>query len=275
MFSGQLIATVVATLQSVVAGKLLEVSYKKQTVPTTLLHSYQLLLQHRMDDERPKKIKKRQRDADEEDDQQPEEWDFEDWPDITAEMGIRKGYKVTVDDDDDDEKSGDPLEADDEDEEMAYKRRALMKAQKKFSIALVEEAKENDWEEHEIARLVILISKVRELNAVKTLKLLQRCEVCTPIVLATLSDSEFEISSSQLIGALYDQAGHVDKFIEVIEDSLEQDLLNLTDPDTIDAVCFYTPSFTTSFCIITVLSASAFKLATCSALCDIMTALYY
>ena len=194
-----------------------------------------------MDDERPKKIKKRQRDADEEDDQQPEEWDGEDLSDTTAEKGIKKGYKVTVDDDDDDddERSGDPLEADDEDEEMAHKRRALMKAQKKFSIALVEEAKENDWEEHEIARLVILISKVRELNAVKTLKLLQRCEVCTPIVLATLSDSEFEISSSQLIGALYDQAGHVDKFIEVIEDSLEQDLLNLTDPDTIDAVCFF------------------------------------
>ena len=199
-----------------------------------------------MDDERPKKIKKRQRDADEEDDLQPEQWDGEDRSDTTAEKCIKKGYKVTVDDDDDDERSGDPLEADDEDEEMAHKRRALMKAQKKFSIALVEEAKENDWEEHEIARLVILISKVRELNAVKTLKLLQRCEVCTPIVLATLSDSEFEISSSQLIGALYDQAGHVDKFIEVIEDSLEQDLLNLTDPDTIDAVCFfYTPSFTT------------------------------
>jgi hypothetical protein len=191
-----------------------------------------------MDDERPKKIKKRQRNADEEDDQQPEEWDGEDRSDTTAERGIKKGYKVTVDDDDDDERSSNPLE--DEDEEMAHKRRALMKAQKKFSIALVEEAKENDWEEHEIARLVILISKVRELNAVKTLKLLQRCEVCTPIVLATLSDSDFEISSSQLIGALYDQAGHVDKFIEVIEDSLEQDLLNLTDPDTVDAVCFFT-----------------------------------
>jgi hypothetical protein len=86
---------------------------------------------------------------------------------------------------------------------------------------------------------VILISKVRGLNALKTLKLLQRCEVCTPIVLATLSDSDFEISSAQLIGALYDQAGHVDKFIEVIEDSLEQDLLNLTDPDTVDAVCIF------------------------------------
>jgi hypothetical protein len=115
-------------------------------VPTALLHSYQLLLQHRMDDERPKKIKKRQRDFDEEDDQQPEEWDGEDRSDTTAEKGTKKGYKVTVDDDDDDdddERSGDPIEAEDEDEdeEMAYKRRALMKAQKKFSIALVEKRK--------------------------------------------------------------------------------------------------------------------------------------
>jgi hypothetical protein len=258
-----------AALQSVVAGKLLEVSSMKQTVPFALPHSHQLLLQYRMDDERPKKIKKRQRDADEEDDQEPEEWDGEERSETTTEKGINKGYKVTVDDDDD-ERSYDPLnpEAEGEDEEMAHKRRALMKAQKKFSIALVEEAKENDWEEHEIARLVILISKVRELNAVKTLKLLQRCEVCTPIVLATLSDSDFEISSSQLIGALYDQAGHVDKFIEVIEDSLEQDLLNLTDPDTIDAVCFLILHSLQH-------SASAFEVGACSALCDIMTALHH
>ena len=209
-----------------------------------------------MDDGRHKKIKKRRREADEQDDDQPEEQDVENRSDANGGEAINEDCKMAADDNEDDDRSGDPLVVEGEDEEMAYKRRTLMKAQKKFSIALIEEAKENDWEEHEIARLVILITKVRELTPVKTLKLLQRCEVCTPIVLATLSDSNFEISSAQLIGALYDQAGHVDKFIEVIEDSLEQDLLNLTDPNTIDAVRFFI-STTSTFCIITALSAEA------------------
>ena len=214
-----------------------------------------------MGDERPKKIKKRRRDVDEKDDDQPEELDSKDRSNASTERAINEDCKITGDDDDDDdddERSSDPLKVECEDEEMAHKRRTLMKAQKKFSIALVEEAKENEWEEHEIARLVILISKVRELTPVKALKLLQRCQVCTPIVLATLSDSDFEISSAQLIGALYDQAGHVDRFIEVIEDSLDQDLLNLTDPNTIDAVRF-SKSLTSTFCIIADRSSLAFR----------------
>lgn len=157
---------------------------------------------------------------------------------------IQKRQRVDDDDDhndvDDDEKDQVVKESDDASETAedtaAAKARIVAKANKKFSMALIERSKEQEWEEHDIARLVLLISRERELDSNKTLKLLQRCEVCTPIVLATLADEDYEFSSAQLIGALYDQAGHVDKFIQVIEDSLEQGLLNITDDGTIDAV---------------------------------------
>lgn len=153
----------------------------------------------------------------------------------------KKIHKRQRDDDDDDEDENEVLIENDEavetvEDAAAVKARIVAKAEKKFSMALIERSKELEWEEHDIARLVLLISKERELDSNKTLKLLQRCEVCTPIVLATLADEDYVFSSSQLIGALYDQAGHVDKFIQVIEDSLEQGLLNITDDGTIDAV---------------------------------------
>jgi hypothetical protein len=153
----------------------------------------------------------------------------------------KKILKRRRDDDDDDDDDVEDIRETDEavetvEDATAMKARIVAKANKKFSMALIERSKELEWEEHDIARLVLLISKERELDSNKILKLLQRGEVCTPIVLATLADEDYVFSSSQLIGALYDQAGHVDKFIQVIEDSLEQGLLNITDDGTIDAV---------------------------------------
>lgn len=153
----------------------------------------------------------------------------------------KKIQKRQRDDEDDDDDEDDVVKASEEaleaiEDAATAKARIVAKAYKKFSMALIERSKELEWEEHDIARLVLLITKERELDCNKTLKLIQRCEVCTPIILATLADEDFVFPSPQLIGALYDQAGHVDKFIQVIEDSLEQGLLHITDDGTIDAV---------------------------------------
>lgn len=168
----------------------------------------------------------------------------------------KKIQKRQRDDDDDDDDEDDAVKANEEALEAAEdaataKARIVAKAYKKFSMALIQRSKELEWEDHDIARLVLLITKERELDCNKTLKLMQRCEVCTPIILATLADEDYVFPSPQLIGALYDQAGHVDKFIQVIEDSLEQGLLNITDDGTIDAVCdlfvlLYTSVYPTS-----------------------------
>lgn len=151
---------------------------------------------------------------------------------------IQKRERDHDDDEEDENPDGSQPDSCEEDEKARAKNKTILRAQKKFSMALIQQAVECEWEEHEIARLVLLITKERGLDSQKTLKLLQRCQVCTPIVLTSLAEAEdsFEFSSSQLIGALYDQAGHVDKFIQVIEDSLEQGLLNIMDEGTIEAV---------------------------------------
>ena len=150
---------------------------------------------------------------------------------------IHKRRRVD-DEDEEEEDHNDPLESEAlEGNELASKKRVVARAQKRFSIALIQQAKDHDWEDHEIARLIILRSKERELDTEKTLKLVHRCEVCTPVVLATLSDQEdFEFSSSQLIGSLYDQSRNVENFTQTIGDCFEQNLLNLRDDQTIEAV---------------------------------------
>lgn len=134
-----------------------------------------------------------------------------------------------------------------DDEESRLKKKAAEKVKKNFSVALVGHAVSCDWEDHDLARLVILISKERQLNSKKTLQLLQRCSICTPVVLTTLQDADFEFSCTEMIGAMYDQAQHVDRFIQVIEDSFEQDMLNLKDMETLTAVSFHTFSDTHGF----------------------------
>ena len=124
----------------------------------------------------------------------------------------------------------------DNDEDQRLKGKFAEKSNKKFSIALVKYAVSCEWEEHDLARLVFLILKERQLNTKKTLRLLQSCGICTPTVFSTLRDADVEFSCTEIIGHLYDQAQHVDRFIQVIEDSFEQNLLNLTDTATVDAV---------------------------------------
>ena len=117
------------------------------------------------------------------------------------------------------------------------KMKADAKANKKFSTLLVKRAAADDqWEDHDLASLVILISKELSMTSKKILQLLRDCDICTPVVLTTLSDSEITFTADQIIGALYDQAGHVDKFIAVIEDAMEQKLLNIKDKETLESV---------------------------------------
>ena len=134
-------------------------------------------------------------------------------------------------DDEDDDKSG-PVD----DDVARLKNKAVEKANKRFSVSLIMQAISCDWEDHDLARLVLLICKERELTDQKTLSLLQSCGICTPVVLTTLTDEGFNFSATEMIGAMYDQAQHVDRFIEVIGDSFEQNLLHLGDEATLDAV---------------------------------------
>ena len=81
-----------------------------------------------------------------------------------------------------------------DDEEQRLKGKAAEKSNKKFSIALVKFAVSCEWEEHDLARLVFLILKERQLNSKKTLRLLQSFSICTLTVFSTLRDADVEFS---------------------------------------------------------------------------------
>ena len=105
-------------------------------------------------------------------------------------------------------------------EERSLMDKAIDKGKKKFSVALIRQAVSCAWEDHDIARLIILIAKERQLSNEKTFQLVQSGGVCTPVVLSTLADEDYMISATQMIGAMYDQAEFVDQFIEVRGDDV-------------------------------------------------------
>lgn len=132
------------------------------------------------------------------------------------------------------------VENDNDDGELArLKLKSDAKANKRFSILLLKSAAEHpSYEEHDTANLAVLISVQLKLTPKKTLQLLKDADIITPVVLSTLSDCEITFTPGQIIGAFYDQAQHVDRFIGIIEDALEQNLLNLKDAETLTAVSY-------------------------------------
>lgn len=124
----------------------------------------------------------------------------------------------------------------DAEENVNWKEKAKFKACKKFSIALIRQAGATSWEEHEIASLVLLVAKELELDNLKTLKLLQKCNVCTPVVIQCLVDNDITFSPSQIINAILDQTDDTDSFIKAIGVCFEQELLDGTDDETLIAV---------------------------------------
>ena len=107
---------------------------------------------------------------------------------------------------------------------------------KTFSEALIAQAEQCDWEEHELARLVLLIAKERNLSDKKTLKFLAECNICKPIVLARLNDAGLTFTASSIIHAMHEHAGHVDRFIETIGEGFEQGVLSTKDDSCIQAL---------------------------------------
>lgn len=86
-----------------------------------------------------------------------------------------------------------------EEDNIKKKDKIKAKACKNFSIGLLTQAVILDWEEHEIARLVVLISKEREIKVSKILELLMSSGTCTPKILASLADEEIRFTSIQMI----------------------------------------------------------------------------
>ena len=109
-------------------------------------------------------------------------------------------------------------------------------AVKRFAMALVGQAVDGGWEDHELARLVLLVAKEREMTSKKTIKVLTDCRICNPVVLARLADDGLSFDVPQIIHAMYNQAGHPDRFIEAVKDGLEQGIVSPKDAVAVQAL---------------------------------------
>jgi hypothetical protein len=97
---------------------------------------------------------------------------------------------------------------------------------RRFSAALISRALESSWDDEEVARLVVLIAQERELSTKKTLKLLRKCSICKPALLARLGDEGLAFTDQQIIGVVYEQCRGVDQFIDTMGEVFEQGLLD-------------------------------------------------
>lgn len=118
----------------------------------------------------------------------------------------------------------------------ADRKKAENQAVKRFAVALVHQAVANGWEDHELARLVLLVAKEREMSSKKTIKFLTECQICNPVVLARLADDGLAFDVPQIIHAMYNQAGHPDRFIEAVKEGLEQGIVSPKDDIAVQAL---------------------------------------
>jgi len=80
------------------------------------------------------------------------------------------------------------------------------------------------------------VAKEREMTSKKTIKFLTDCRICNPVVLARLADDGLSFDVPQIIHAMYNQAGHPDRFIEAVKDGLEQGIVSPKDAVAVQAL---------------------------------------
>jgi hypothetical protein len=102
-----------------------------------------------------------------------------------------------------------------------------------FAFRLIAEAEGRSWEDHEIARLVVLISEVRNWSSEQILLFLVGSQVCKPIVLSCLFDFGVSFSGPCIVHAMHEQADHIERFIDAINDCLEEGVLSTEDDESI------------------------------------------
>jgi len=161
--------------------------------------------------------------------------------------------EVEVGEEDEDEDDEEEREEDDEDENENEAEGDLCplntytkeeeKIAKKFGLALCEQAVASEWEAEALARLMGLMMRELDLSKRRRFKFLEKCVVGgKPQVLGTMIDEQSvnlsagEICSLMVTQAEGEQGNPAERFCVLLEESLEAQLFNLEDCDTIEVI---------------------------------------
>jgi hypothetical protein len=128
----------------------------------------------------------------------------------------------------------------------AYGDKKERKICKLFGSNLMKQAFQNEWEDHEIARLIMLIADELEFNTKSLYKFLANSECSTPGLLSILVDEGMIFTPAQLLSLVSNQIDSTNTFTSIISECMEQHLFDLNDDITLEAMASYIENFSYS-----------------------------
>ena len=181
---------------------------------------------------------------DEEEDEEEEENNENEIHNSNYNKHRRKRTRIENDDDNDDDDNNNEIKNDNEQHNNVYsydkKERKICKL---FGTNLLKQALNNDWEDHEVAKLIMLIADELQFTSKSLYKFLDKSECSTPGIISILIDEGMEFTSSQIVSLLANRSDSTNSFISIINECLEQHIFDIKDEKTLEILSSYIENF--------------------------------
>ncbi len=120
---------------------------------------------------------------------------------------------------------------------LTKKGKKTLKICRHFGYSLIAGAAAMGWEDEEAAKLIDLVAKQLNFDETKLMQCLEKTGTGSPSTLAALIDNgDYNFSVPQMVSVVLNHAKNVDHFIQLMAESLEHDLFDLTSGETLDVV---------------------------------------
>jgi hypothetical protein len=110
------------------------------------------------------------------------------------------------------------------------------KIEKRFALNLLNQAQDSSWEEHELARLFMLMTEAIELSQKKKIKFLKKSKLCGTEFLACLGDHGLVLSPKDFMAIIESKAKNPTELARVLDQNLDHSVVSVSDMDFINFV---------------------------------------
>jgi hypothetical protein len=115
------------------------------------------------------------------------------------------------------------------------------KIEKRFALNLLHQAQDSSWEEHELARLFMLMTEAIDLSKKKRIKFLKKSKLCGTEFLACLGDHGLVLSPKDFMSIIKSKAKNPNELVRVLDQNLDQNVVSVSDMDFISFVSLLLP----------------------------------
>lgn len=113
------------------------------------------------------------------------------------------------------------------------------KIESSFSLSILNKAQSIGWEDHELARLFLLLTDTINLSNKKKLKFLKKTNLYNTEFLACLGDNGYILSSKDFLSILQSKAKNSNELIRILGENLEHSVVSADDMDFIQFVSLF------------------------------------